>query len=136
MSIIGPGAQGIYRGTIAFGLIFLAFGGTQLYKRGSINIQGKIISSTTECQQQKSRCATRYTVEKSNGSLVSYTAGFSNGGLARELPKGTYIDKEKWHIEYSINGSIVDDFPTTLYTASLLIGILLISWSAFNWIRL
>ncbi len=110
---MSPSNQGVYRFTIVLGLMLLAFGGSELYKRASIDIQGTVASSITTCQQpQNNRCATRYTVKTPGGSEVSYVAGFTDGALARRLPEGTYIDKEKWHFQYKINGLIVDDFPS------------------------
>ena len=67
-----------------------------------------------------SRYVTYYTVRAADGTEQNYTSRDSDGALQRSLPVGTVLHKQKWQLDYSINGTIVR-YPWSTYYATLII---------------
>jgi len=116
--------RGQYRLLLAFGLMMSLLAASELYKRSIIQIDGTIISSETSCiQPANNRCSTVYIIERSDHSRIEYVAGPVDHSLRRRLPAGATIVKDKWALDYSIDGKPNEDFPTKLYLLLLGIGL-------------
>lgn len=113
-----------YRALLFFGVMMSLLAASEIYQRSAIQLDGTVISSETSCvQPENNRCDTVYIVERSDHSRVEYIAGPVDHSLRRRLPVGTNIVKNKWALDYTINGVINRDFPTKVYFVSLGIGL-------------
>ncbi len=100
------------------------FGGSEIYRRAAIALDGTLVSSTTTCvQPANNRCASQYVVLGSDGNGTRYVAGATDASLPRELPIGTAISKKKWSLDYFLDGQRVDDFPVTFYAGIIVFGV-------------
>jgi hypothetical protein len=54
-----------------------------------------------------------------------YTAGPTDASLPRSMPVDTYLEKQRWHLDYEKNGQLVDDFGVFFY--GMMLGIALAS---------
>lgn len=100
------------------------FGGSEIYRRAAIALDGALVSSTTTCAQPaNNRCASQYVVLSSDGNRTSYVAGPTDASLRRGLPVGTAIAKKKWSLDYLLDGRRVDDFPLTFYAGVIAFGV-------------
>jgi hypothetical protein len=99
------------------------FGGlaaSELLARGWIELDGRVISSDTTCQQpHNNRCVTRYSLERRDGSQVIYDAASNDHSLWQRLPVGAVISKRRWELGYSVDGNQINDFPRYFYGGTL-----------------
>jgi hypothetical protein len=112
-----------------FGFALCLFGGSQIYQRATIDLNGSIVSSETRyVPTDHNRCITQYIVEQSDHSHTIYVGGSSPQSLPCGLPVGTAISKTKWSLSYSVNGRRVNDFSTGFYVGVIVIGLCSIGW--------
>jgi cytochrome c biogenesis protein CcdA len=95
---------------LLLGLGLIAFGFGTVLSRAYLALDGAIVQSRTDCDpSNRLRCSTTYVIVGSSGA-VTYSAGPNAPSLQTSLPVGTIIKKERWHLDYSVNGTRVDDF--------------------------
>jgi hypothetical protein len=113
---------------LILGAVLVMMSGSEIYGRGSIEIEGKIINREVVCQQPKNnRCVTNYLISSGSGQNQSvYSAGPMDESLSRDLLIGTTLKKRKWALVYEADGKIVDDFPIIFYSGLLAIGLMAI----------
>lgn len=109
------------------GGMFLFISVSEILARAEIEVSGTILHVSTECQQPyNNRCVTTYVIGSTQeNSKVRYSAGPTDASLRQYLSPGTVIHKSKWSIDYSIDGSLVQDFPLYFYIPIALIGVFL-----------
>jgi hypothetical protein len=91
---------------------FLGFVSLEIYSREAIQICGVITEAQKKCDSDNVyRCSTRYTFDP----LLSYIAECNDHSLSRELKPGDFICKKRGALTYTVNGSIINDFPLTFY---------------------
>jgi hypothetical protein len=107
-----------------WGLPFLFFGVYNTWSRASIEVNGKIIKSETQCEQPyNNRCVTTYTLKSlETGKLSYYQAGPNDPSLRSFLPVNTILQKEKRKLSYKINGQEMNDFSLFFYLMCTAIG--------------
>ncbi|MBC3934047.1 hypothetical protein H8K47_01620 [Undibacterium sp. CY7W] len=111
---------------------FLMFGGvlvlmsiSEIYGRASVEIAGVVINREVVCQQpSNNRCVTNYLIK--NNSVERqfiYSAGPTDQSLPRNLLVGTELKKEKWKLQFEVDGKIINDFPIDFYVGLFVIGV-------------
>lgn len=98
----------------------------EVYGRAEIEVDGVIIKSEIVCQQpNNNRCVTNYLVKQILGERQTiFSAGPTDLSLPRDLPIGTALKKEKWKLNYELNGKTINDFPVYSYVGMFVIGII------------
>jgi hypothetical protein len=118
-----------YPGVLLIGLVFGFMGISEIYGRLAIELDGRVISATTECvEPQHSRCASVYVVELADGGKQTYVAGPTDKSLKRYRPVGTVIQKRKWELAYRIDGKKINDFPYVFYFGFLSLSVGSLIW--------
>jgi hypothetical protein len=113
-----------------FGLwILWAFGYETLATRLITNVEGTVISAQDVPNPvAPTRHGTDYTLRSPSGGNVHYIAGATDASLPRNLPVGTYIKKQRWHLSYEQNGREIDDFSVSFYVAILSMAVGWVAW--------
>lgn len=110
-------------GLLLFGVWMLwGFGWETVMFRLKTEIEGTIISSTDVPPERTGRYCTDYIVRGSDGVDRTYTAGASDASLERSMPVGTIIRKEKWSLDWEMDGQ-QQAFPLIFYCVVLTIGL-------------
>jgi hypothetical protein len=91
-----------------------------LFGRLTTQVDGTIISRQTILETRR---GTVYTLRDSKGNLETYVAGATDASLSRDIPIGTHITKERWHLGYNLNNSYINDFPVIFYSMVASIGV-------------
>ena len=76
-----------------------------------IDIQGRILNSRELPKPGNNpniMVYTEYSIQDGNGPVVSYLTDGSDQYLPRDLPAGSVIKKEKWHLGFQLNGQLVE----------------------------
>jgi hypothetical protein len=111
------------------GLVFGFMGISEIYGRLAIELDGRVLSATTECvEPQHSRCASAYVVNLASGGKQTYVAGPTDKSLKRYRPVGTVIQKRKWELAYRIDGKEIKDFPYGFYFGLLSLSVGSLIW--------
>jgi hypothetical protein len=115
---------------IVFGLLILwGFGFETLGSRLMTNVEGTIISSQDiPYPLAPARHGTEYTLRTTDGGNARYIAGATDASLPRDIPVGTYIKKQRWHLTYECNGQEIDDFSLPVYTGVLFAAVACLIW--------
>jgi hypothetical protein len=122
-----------WRFVLAFAAMMAVFSGTEIYQRAAIEAHGVVVSSETSCiQPQNSRCDTVYAVEGADRSRTTLVAGPNDASLRRRLPVGTLIEKQRWALDYAVNGQPVGDFPTAFYGIQFVLAVIFALWSLLS----
>ena len=109
---------------VVFAIVTWLFAGSEILQRATIELRGTVTASNTSCvQPQNNRCATEYVVEADKNIHRTYVAGPTDKALKRRLPVGTVIVKEKWALSYSIDGVLINDFPSVFYWGQMAFGL-------------
>ncbi len=110
-----------------WGVPMLLFGVFGIFGRAAIAVSGTVVESTTACvQPHNNRCVTTYRIAPdSTASRTTYKAGPNDQSLKRQLPVGTQIHKEPWSLGYSVDGTVVSDFPWAPYAVLIAFGSLM-----------
>jgi hypothetical protein len=110
------------------GPALILFASNEVWSRSSIQVDGLVVSSDTQCEQPyNNRCVTTYILQsRQTGKKTEYQAASNDSSLRRYLPVGTRIHKVKGHLTYEINGQQVNDFPLYFYEVFLLVGLALV----------
>jgi hypothetical protein len=120
---------------IFFGLFILwGFGWDTVGRRLRVAVDGVIVASTDVPATGAPRYATKYIVRGADGVDQIFWAGPTDGSLARSMPVGTRIRKERWHLDYERDGRGVG-FPYVVYGVTLTIGVSLVAWGLLNVLR-
>jgi hypothetical protein len=108
---------------IAMGLFILfGFGFETVGMRLWIDVDGTVTSSIDVPDTHSPRYITDYFIRGADGRATTYTAGATDGSLARSLPAGTRIIKRRWDLGYSVDGRWVA-FPKYFYAPLLGLGL-------------
>jgi len=119
---------------LLFGLwILWGFRFDTVGKRLEIQVDGVVTSSRDIPTTRGPRYATEYTWRGPDGQDHVYVAGFTDGSLPRSMPVGTYLKKQRWHLDYERNRRHVDDFPLFFYQVTLGIALGCVVWSVILW---
>ena len=119
---------------LLFGLwIIWGFGFDTVGRRLEIQFDGVVISSRDIPKTRGPRYATEYTLRGPNGQNQIYVAGPTDASLPRSMPVGTYLKKDRWHLDYERNKQRVDDFPIFFYEAVLGIALGCVVGSVILW---
>jgi hypothetical protein len=114
-------------------LIFYGFGIEGLGRRLWTTVDGVVIAAEDIPAKGKPRYATIYVIQAPDGSKRSYTAGATDGSLPRSMPVGTRLTKQRWQLWYIRDEQVTDDFPLTLYSGMLGLGIAFLVWGVILW---
>lgn len=88
----------------------------------------------TESRDVPSTSAPRYVTHyKLQGEPSTYTAGATDASLPRSLAVGTVIHKQRWCVDYELNGKTANTFPTSIYAMISAGAIWLAVWSFIEW---
>lgn len=119
---------------LLFGLwILWGFGVETVGTRLEAQFEGVVVSSRDVPPTRGPRYATEYTLRGKNGQNQIYIAGPTDASLPRDMPVGTYLNKQKWHLYYQRNEQRVDDFPIFFYQMTLGIALCCVLWSVLLW---
>lgn len=93
--------------------------------RKNIDISGTVIKSNKVIldKSNNDRYGTEYTIKTNNGNEISYEADNNDNSLQRDLSIGTFIDKKRGNLDYTVNGKIIRDFPKGFYLGGMKISI-------------
>jgi hypothetical protein len=100
------------RGTLAVAVLLclLAVPGWGMFRRATLEVNGRVVARHVECQQPKNnRCVATYKLTHA-GRAFEYIAGPTDYDL-HDLPVGADIVKEKWNLSYAVDGRRIDDYP-------------------------
>jgi hypothetical protein len=125
----GPNARIL----ILWSLYVWAFGYQTVWRRLDTKIEGTIVTSRDIPPSRGPRYATDYMVRGSDGETREYVAGPTDGSLPRNMPAGTYINKERWRLSFERNGQRVDDFSIDFYLIILVGSIGCLCWGLRRW---
>lgn len=124
-------------GLIAWAVFMLwGFGLETVGGRLMLELDGVVIS-----RQEIPRTAgvhgtgTIYVVREADGTDHKYIAGATDASLSRDIPKGTYLKKQKWDLSYTENGVRVDDFSRVFYGITCGIALACLLWGVFQLAR-
>jgi hypothetical protein len=119
---------------LLFGLwIIWGFGFDTVGRRLEVQLDGVVTSSRDIPTTRGPRFATEYTLRGPDGQDHIYVAGFTDASLPRSMPVGTYLKKQRWHLDYERNRRHVDDFPIFFYQVMLGIALGCVVWSVILW---
>ena len=105
--------------------IFWTFGYNDIWQRLQTELDGTITAREDFPQTPQNHGPTVvYKVQRSDSSLIQYTAGPGDDSLPRTMPVGAHIAKQKWELSYRLNDQRVDDFPLTFCVVLFAIGVL------------
>ncbi len=126
------GKFGITGVTVVLGILLVVFSLTQIGYRLAIDLSG-IITKAEKVQSEKGplgnpqRYFTEYLVlHNATGETNHYRAKGNDVALSRNLEVGSEVEKKKWRLSYSVDGVVMEDFPTLFYGAILLVGSILL----------
>lgn len=113
---------------VVAGISLICFSTSEINARSSISLSGTIIQSKDNHidSSNYNRYITQYVVKTDDNKILNYTAENNDHSLKRSLPVGTRIEKVQGHLEYRINGTVIDDFPVNFYLLTQRIGIILV----------
>jgi hypothetical protein len=115
--------RGFSYALVGWGALLLFFGILGVVGRARLAVGGRVLSSTTRCvQPYNNRCVTTYELVTDSGERATYRAGPTDQALARDLPVGAQIYKQRWSLDYTVDGAAVHDFPWVPYFAFAGIG--------------
>ena len=69
------------------------------------------------------RHSTLYKIKQADGSLQTLLSGPTDASLPRDLPSGVYVEKQRWHLGYSIDGKYRVGFPIEFYGSGMVCAI-------------
>jgi hypothetical protein len=127
---IRPAVLAIWAVWMIFG-----FGLSTLGVRLWVQLDGTVTSSRDIPVTRGSRYATEYTILSADGPEIQYTAGPTDSSLARSMPVGTKLKKQRWRLGYERDGTWVNDFGLTFYVIVLAIAFSCLGWSVVLWRR-
>lgn len=99
-------------------------GGSTIYERLSLEVDGTVVSKTTTCLPGGSRCGSVYNLDALAGRQQVDASGAAGASLERNIAIGSQVVKFKSEWGYRVNGTKINDFPFVIYFS--LIGISLI----------
>ena len=102
--------------------ILWGFGVHTVWARLTIDVHGVVTSSIDDPSRGAPRYATIYTILSDDGRTTQYVAGPTDASLARSLPVNSRVDKDRWHLDYSVNGRRVS-FPIGFYAPIIALGL-------------
>ncbi len=103
--------------------IFWTFGYNSIW-RLQTELEGTITARQDFPQTPQTHGPTAvYKVQRSDGSLIQYTAGPGDDSLLRTMPVGAHIAKQKWELSYMLNDRRVDDFPLIFCVVLFAVGV-------------
>jgi hypothetical protein len=110
----------------AIGALMMIASGADMYARASQSVEGTIESSISSCMEPAhNRCGTSYLVRTSSNAIVKHHAGPVDYDLRRYLPVGAVIDKKKWEFSYTVDGQLVDNYPSNFFYGVFFAGLLI-----------
>jgi hypothetical protein len=115
----------VWTGTLlVWGAVALFFASLTLLSRAALELEGTVTFSETKCEGPTGhRCSTLYLVRSDlTGEITRYRAQGNDAALARRLPVGTHLRKEKWSFSYNVDRARIEDFPTRFYFVIMLVG--------------
>ena len=114
-----------------FGLwILWGFGYESLWARLVTNVEGIVISARDiPSPLAPARHGTEYVLRAADGRSVTYIAGATDASLARNMPIGTTIKKQRWHLSYERDGQKVEDFSIAFYAVTLSAAVGVLVWA-------
>ncbi len=122
-------------GVLAIAALWIigGFGFGTLGQRLWLEVRGTITSSHDTPSAGGPRYTTDYTIRGADGREFHYTAGPTDASLARSMPVGTVLNKQRWNLGYERDGAWVNDFGVTFYVVMLVIGFALLVASIVIW---
>ncbi|MDE2290843.1 MAG: hypothetical protein KGL53_02065 [Elusimicrobia bacterium] len=107
---------------LALGLFILwTFGWETVGQRLRIQAVGEIVTSRDVPAKGAPRYATQYTLREPDETVTEFWSGATDASLARSMPVGTKVDKQRWRLDYKMDGRLVA-FPIIFYAIVLGIG--------------
>lgn len=109
---------------ILVALVFSGVGAMAIWQRLQIDLEGTIVARQDSLQSRETHGPTTvYRLQRSDGSVTSYTATTNDPSLPRTLPIGASVAKRRWELAYAVNGQPVNDFPLMGYVGFLAAGL-------------
>ena len=133
--IANPANAGWNPSVLIFLGIFIlwGFGWETVGVRLRVEVDGVVIASRDVPSTGAPRYATEYTVRNADGKEQVFWAGATDGSLARSMPVGTRIRKERWRLDYERDGQ-QEGFPYLFYGLILSIGLGIFARGIFIWL--
>lgn len=113
--------------------IIWAFGIQTVGVRLWTEVNGTVVQSRDEPYTHAPRYVTQYAIRQSDGRIITYISGPTDGYLPRSMPIGTKIRKQRWHFAFEMDGKTINDFPILFYAGALGIAVSLFLWSFLQW---
>jgi len=125
-------------GALMGGLLFSIFGVCEMMARVNLAVDGVVVSSILDCKEPN-RCVRRYVLRSSEtGREFKYAAAGVDHALSRSIPNGARVVKKKGELKYTVDGRVIDDFPTNVYLVMLAITVTVVvagSVAGIRWFR-
>jgi hypothetical protein len=111
------------------------FGLQTLYGRLMIDVHGTIVNVVNAPKVGESRYISTYTIRSEDGRDTVYVAGPTDRDLPRNMPVGTKIKKNKWHLDFEKNGVTDTSFSKTFYFLFLIASVGMVVWCGFKIVK-
>jgi hypothetical protein len=98
--------------------------------RLQIAASGVVIDSVTRYEPRR---VVYYTLQSPDGGQKTLISGPTDASLPRDLPRGTQINKQRWHIGYSLNHVHRTGFPLGFYISGFLVAVASIALGIRLW---
>lgn len=110
---------------LVFGLWSTYWGVISILERATADVNGRIVAVQLNCPQPgKGRCNTHYVIESLQGAgrseYIAYAGGLTISPL---LQTGSVVSKNRWKLEYRVNGNLVDEFPLNDCLGQIVLGL-------------
>jgi hypothetical protein len=103
-----------------------------VYHRLEIQTSGTIINAETRYEPRR---ATYYSIKTPSGLTETIISGATDASLPRDISIGTFVEKAKWHIGYSLDHVYTLGFPVYFYGGLILIASFLLLQAAIGYFR-